>query len=515
VASGSLRWAVVAVLVAGCSLSAYTNTKLAAGGPPKPAAAQASFEIQTRPTKQQRDVLVLLALSGGGSRAAYFSARTMQALERVSGPAGTPVNVLNEVDLVSSVSGGSLAAAYYVSSYDPGPEPVPRGRRVWDEPTVTDLMSRDYIKRWVGNWFWPANAARFWFTAFDRTDIMAQTFADNFFDSTRTGVDLRMRDLNPARPNLILNSTIGSRDYDGGDPVRAKHFGTIFTFTREDFAAKLNSEIAYYELARAVMASATFPAAFNYMTLGDLHEPPGCGSQGQPCYVHVFDGGNSDNLGLVSLKRVLLSNDAAAIRQHRRIVIVFVDSFRRALGADPTAADPRSATDHIVDRNFLDATDSLLQGNRERTLNDFFGRTLATYTKSEECDRENLYDRDHACIVGPSWKGPTSDQLERELRAKMFFFHVTFAAVTEPKIQDKLEAIPTTFRFDDGEMGAIQAGVQNIFVDPKNRETQECVQRLAQLITAPAATQPVVEGNPWCGGATQGEKAERQRRQKR
>src|SRR5262249_1797284 len=159
-------------------------------------------------------------------------------------------------------------------------------------------------------------------------------------------------------------------------------------------------------------------------TLGDLYEPPGCSDQGQPCYLHVFDGGNSDNLGLVSLKRVLLANDAEAIRNHRRIVIIFVDSFRRSPGADPTEADPRSPGDYIVDRNFLDATDSLLQGNRDRTLSDFFGRTLATYTKSEECDRDNLYDRDHACVVGPSWKGPTTDGLARELRAKMFFFHV-------------------------------------------------------------------------------------------
>jgi predicted acylesterase/phospholipase RssA len=510
---------VAAFLVTGCTLNAYTNTKLAKPDEPpdprKPPAPQASFEIQKRPTKQQPEVLVLLALSGGGSRAAYFSARTMQALERVVGPAGgAPVNVLNEVDLISSVSGGSLASAYYASSYDPGPE-VPRGRRVWDEPTVTDLMSRDYIKRWVGNWFWPANAARYWFTAFDRTDIMAQTFADNFFDSTRTGTDLRMRDLNPARPNLILNATIGSRSYDLQDPVRAKNFGTIFTFTREDFAAKLNSEIADYELARAVMSSATFPAAFNYMTLGDLHEPAGCGEPGKPCYVHVFDGGNSDNLGLVSLKRALLANDAAAIRKHRRIVVIFVDSFRRSLGADPTGADPRSAGDFFVDTNFLDATDSLLQGNRDRTLSDFFGRTLATYTKSEECDRDNLYDRDHACTVGPSWKGPTSDQLERELRAKMFFFHVTFAGVSKSDVRDKLEAIPTTFRFDDGEMEAIRQGVANLLADPANREAQECVQRLAQLITAPATTSPVVEGNPWCGGASPGEKAERQRRQKR
>ena len=458
-------------------------------------------------------MLVLLALSGGGSRAAYFSARTMQALEHVPGPRGTPLNVLNEVDLISSVSGGSLAAAYYASSYEPGLAPIPKGRRVWDERTVTDLMSRNYIARWVANWFWPANIVRFWFTAFDRTDIMAQTFADNFFDSPRTGIDLRMRDLNPGRPNLILNATIGSRSYDTEDPARAKRFGTVFTFTHEDFAAKLNSEIADYELARAVMASATFPAAFNYMTLRDLHEPAGCPDHGKPCYVHVFDGGNSDNLGLLSLKRVLLSNHAAKIRDARRIVVIFVDAFRHALGADPTAADPRGVMSYVVDHNFLDATDSLLEGNRERTLDTFFARTIGVYTKPEQCQRDNLPD--HACVASAGWRGPRPDELTAALRAKMFFFHVTFDAVTDGPVRDRLHAIPTTFTFADGEMEAIRGGVANIFGDGANRAARDCVQLLAALIDAPAVTRPVVEGNPWCGGGSLGEKGERQRLQKR
>src|SRR6266581_4690384 len=262
--------AVAAMLLQGCALTthfAYTNTTLARTENKAP---QASFEIKRR-TKQYGDVLVLLALSGGGSR-----------------------------------------AAYYAASFDAGTPGIPPGRRKWDERTVTDLMSRNYIARWIGNWFWPLNIAKFWLTAFDRTDIMAQTFADNFFDSTRTGVDLRIRDLNLARPNLVLNATIGSRSYREDDPARTKLFGTVFTFTHEDFAAKLNSDVADYELARAVMASATFPAAFNYMTLRDFHEPPDCPDHGGVCYVHVFDGGNSDNLGLISIKRVLLSDRARA-----------------------------------------------------------------------------------------------------------------------------------------------------------------------------------------------------------
>lgn len=147
-----VRWvgvlAIVVALLPGCALTthfAYTNTELTAGSPPMP---QASFEIRKRPgVKQHENVLVLLALSGGGSRAAYFSARAMLALEKVRARQGPPLNVLKEVDLISSVSGGSLAAAYYASSVDPGAPEAAQGRRAWDEETVTDLMGRDYPTR--------------------------------------------------------------------------------------------------------------------------------------------------------------------------------------------------------------------------------------------------------------------------------------------------------------------------------------------------------------------------------
>src|SRR5436190_9970747 len=51
-----------------------------------------------------------LAISGGGSRSAVFSAAVMFELQRLG--------LLERVDYVSSVSGGSLTAAYYCSSGD-------------------------------------------------------------------------------------------------------------------------------------------------------------------------------------------------------------------------------------------------------------------------------------------------------------------------------------------------------------------------------------------------------------
>lgn len=499
-----VRWVgmlvVTVALLPGCALTthfAYTNAELTADSPPMP---QASFEMRKRPdVKQHGNVLVLLALSGGGSRAAYFSARAMLALEKVPAPQGPPLNVLKEVDLISSVSGGSLAAAYYASSFDPGAREVADGRRVWDEATVTDLMSRDLIARWIGNWFWPVNVAKFWLTAFDRTDIMAQTFADNFFDLTTTGTDLRFHDLNPTRPNLVLNSTVGSRDYRTSDPPSAVTFGTVFTFTSEDFTVKLNSDISDYELARAVMASATFPAVFNYMTLRDFHVLPGCQDTGRGCYVHLFDGGNFDNLGLASIKRTLLSNHAKVVDQYERIVVVLVDAFRPSTGVNPAAADPRGLLSYFVDTDFLDATDSLLEANRQRILDQFYSRTIAASARLRDCRRDNLPD--HACPA--NWTDDERNRVKTEIVKKMFFFQVAFDAVTEPELKKNLNAIPTTFRLEKEEMRAIRDGVINIFGSTQG-DASACVHRLGEFLTIPGSS-PVVGGNTWCGFFSPGE----------
>ena len=57
---------------------------------------------------------ILLAFSGGGTRAAAMSYGVMQELrDTLIDVDGKSVRVLDEVDAISSVSGGSFTAAYY------------------------------------------------------------------------------------------------------------------------------------------------------------------------------------------------------------------------------------------------------------------------------------------------------------------------------------------------------------------------------------------------------------------
>jgi len=222
---------------------------------------------------------------------------------------------------------------------------------------------------------------------------MAQTFSDNLYDKRTFGYDLRFRDLNPERPYLIINATDATEErVDCSSAIR--HFGEVFTFTDEDFKSQLHSNISRYKISRAVMASAAFPAVFNYMTLRDY-----CNER----YVHVFDGGNSDNLGLKSLSTVIdLNRD-----NYNKIIVILVDSHVEAKGIDNKEYDPRSLFSYVMDMNMMDSFDSLLESNRIDLLDKF----------ESESKNDNT----------------------------MEFWHIKFDDVKDFDLKKKLNKIPTNF----------------------------------------------------------------------
>lgn len=294
------------------------------------------------------DRFVALAISGGGSRASIFGAAVMFELQRYG--------LLQHVDLVSCVSGGCLTAAYYALSCD-DPEdkaacpPTTNGaaRYAWDEDTVYPLLKRNFLTRWFGNWFWPNNIAKFWFTHFDRTDIMAETISSNLYDqSILDNNQFRFRDLNPNRPNLAINAT----NVTAG---QIREFP--FTFTPEQFQ-QLDSDLDRYPIANAVMASASFPGAFNYVTLRDFRAQR---------YVHLLDGGAYDNLGLNAVKTAMETQASNTGGPKQRVVII-IDAYMALDNGLAREAEPRSWTDYIVDSNFFVAYDTLLTSLRATQL---------------------------------------------------------------------------------------------------------------------------------------------------
>ena len=306
------------------------------------------------PENCRDDRFVALAISGGGSRASIFGAAVMFELQRYG--------LLHHVDLVSCVSGGCLTAAYYALSCD-DPEdkqacpPTTNGaaRYAWREETVYPLLERNLLWRWFGNWFWPNNIAKFWFTHFDRTDIMAETISSNLYDqSILDNNQFRFRDLNPNRPNLAINATNVTAGPSREFP---------FAFTPEQFQ-KLNSDLDRYPIANAVMASASFPGAFNYVTLRDFRAQQ---------YVHLLDGGAYDNLGLNAIKTAMEARTNNTDEPKQRVVII-IDAYMALDNRMARQAEPRSWTDYYIDSNFFVAYDTLLTSLRATQLQ--YAKTL-------------------------------------------------------------------------------------------------------------------------------------------
>ena len=73
-----------------------------------------SFQRAGRTSGSQQN-FVILAFSGGGTRAAAFSYGVLEALRRieVTNPAGQTGRLLDEVDAITGVSGGSFTALAY------------------------------------------------------------------------------------------------------------------------------------------------------------------------------------------------------------------------------------------------------------------------------------------------------------------------------------------------------------------------------------------------------------------
>ena len=543
-------------LASGCTtLNSYTNDSLASR-PSGPEARRASLAVTAE--RGNPKVLVMLAISGGGSRAAYFSAAVMLKLQRLF----PERDLLREVDVLSSVSGGSMTAAYYAISRDariedgalaaavaPAPpgEPVAadklrrepdgslacsaalspaeerklsaradpyRARKVvdlcrqagvtsghtWDEATVKDLMTRDYVWRWIGNWFWPTNIVKYWFTAFDRSDLMAQTFANNLYDVGIISRDLTFADLNPERPYLIINSTNATGGYSAGAGGDGFPFGSVFTFTTEDFRDRIGSDLSTYSVARAVMASASFPIVFANMTLRDYRPRPDEDKR----YVHVFDGGNSDNLGLATLKRVLL--EAALdgrIANYDRVVVISIDAYTRPAGTPSAKADSRGDFfSFFLDTNLSSAIDSLLQANRANNLEQFRNRAFTW----KECDDQLRTYPKRLCDAIEKLGRSLDDRLG--LAKRLVFYHIGFDDAGDApfedvdkdgkpvsiKLTERLDRIPTSLKISDPDQRAIDAAV-DLIVNDRN-DCLRAIRDIAGGARAEAAHQTCQDTEP-------------------
>lgn len=218
--------------------------------------------------------LVLLAISGGGSRSAYYAACVMEHLSRLPAPGDAHGNLLDEVRIISAISGGGLAAAWYVTHFDQRHQPDFYDR--FKKAMAVNLQWRTYGHMAV----FPPLALGLVHPSITRTDLLAEEIQRLLGAGPVTFDDLLAMETRPVDPvpTLIVNGTVynsGQRiaftnlpasrfpslvESDGtgvslGSSDREILRNLVQPLTFEDFG----SDIGPFRLARALAASAAYP----------------------------------------------------------------------------------------------------------------------------------------------------------------------------------------------------------------------------------------------------------------
>ena len=376
--------------------------------------------ISTMKKSSSPETLLILSFSGGGARAAALAYGVLEELHQRK--------LLDEVDVISSVSGGSFTAAYFGLHGQGIFQDFERVflRKNFETPLIKSLLN-------PFAWFRSTGRTEQAVRLYEKTVFKDATFAD----IEKTG-----------GPVILINAT------DLNDGVR-------FSFTQEYFNT-LCSDIDSYPVARAVTASSAVPVVFHPVVLKNYH----CNqmipqwlvlaekrfsnnavmsnavtrlknyySQDDRDYIHFVDGGIVDNLGLRAIYEYIEFGGGikqvkrkAAHKTVKRIVIISVDAF---------ANNNRS-----MDKS-----------NKQPDLDEVISAVSDIQVRQQNASTLHLIE--HSI---KDWaKGLSSESNV----VKPFFIQLNFQQVYERKKRDYLNSIPTCFSLNDEQVDAlIDAGHQ-------------------------------------------------------
>jgi NTE family protein len=407
--------------------------------------------------KEENKLFVCLAFSGGGTRAAALAYGAMLALRqtRIDWPRRGE-SLLNEVDCISSVSGGSFTAAYYALYHD----------RLFEDfedrflyRNIQGGLLLEALYPW--NWFWLASPY------YSRIDLAADMYDQELFD--HSSYDLLIHQAR--RPFVIINATnIGT--------------GNRFSFTQDQFDL-IGSDLGTYPLARAVAASSAFPFLLSPLTLENYQPLQGfpalteyqtgltdyynnrsryywsqsqLGYVDQPHpYVHLMDGGLADNIGLRSVIDAYQQSNGFISRnlpEIERLVIIAVNARTES---NDTISDSRH-TPHIIPTVAM-ATATIGMDNYSFDTVDFAGRLANDLKQAEEVSAQS--------------KG------KLKLHAPVpYVIELSFEAIPDPRVRKNFYGISTSFHLPSDQVRAlINMGCVLLKNDPEFRCMLEDLER--------------------------------------
>ncbi len=426
-------------------------------------------EVTTRELRERREsqqLLLILAFSGGGTRAAALSYGVLETLDRVEVPFKQPAgsehaaadghSMLDEVDFISSVSGGSFTAAYYGL----------HGKKIFDDyrerfltyPVQRGLLMRLFLA--PPNWF------RLMSKNFGKSDLAAEYYDKILFDGATFG------DMDHDGPMIRIQATDVANDFS-------------FGFIKPQFAL-MCADLDRFPVSRAVAASAAFPGPFGPITLRNYaghcgmetpewiertlreKEPHSreyhtasklaayLDAEGRQ-YIHLLDGGVIDNLGVRGPIEILsLAGDIEQIRdtleitEARRVAIIVVN-----------ASAPRKKHWGLA---------SSIRG-----LGDIIGLTSAIMVEGSNFDTMDLLRR-HL----QQWEAMSQQAGSGRITKKTYLIEVGFDALVDEEEKATYADIPTALQLPEEAVDRLRTVAGRILF--KSKPFQDLVRELGGQI---------------------------------
>jgi NTE family protein len=429
----------LAAAAAGCSTAHYTvNEPLAETW------LDTGYAIRNLAAPNNSDsMIVLVAFSGGGYRAAALALAAMELLR------DTPIvwdghqrRLLDEVDFISSVSGGRPAAAWFAlhreAFFDTFESKV----------LAFDLQAALTTRFLSPQGLWQQTSARY-----GRSDLLQEVLDQRLFHGAR------FQDLPRRRPMVLINAT------------DIRH-GERFEFSQDQFDP-LCSDLEPFSLSRAVAASMAVPLLLSPVTLWNRRETckvlaPTLPLESQAAYsryVHLADEGLADNTGVNGALEIIRARGglvgsaiAAGFSVVRKRVFIVVNAQVNLNQVDDESPD----------------TPGLL-----RQLRSFIDVPIDRHAKTNLRVLENATRQ---------WSRELQATPERALRGAMLRdtgFHVVEISLTKAPAgpdKDRLEQIPTALRVSPDDVAALRRFVR------LTARTDPQWQRLLHELQAPAPT---------------------------
>lgn len=416
-------------------------------------------------SNQDRETLFALAFSGGGTRAAAFSFGVLEELYRTEIIVdGERRRLVDEVDLITGVSGGSFTALAYALY----------GERLFTEYEQR-FLKRDVQGELIARTFNPVNWPRIVGGSYGRSELAADYYDEILFQGATFG-DLMQRD----GPMAIATGTDIST-------------GARLAFTQGDFDL-LCSDLSKVRLSRAAATSSAVPVVLSPVTFNnyggtcelqypawvkDITDPRNrkrpagrallryrdmqeYQKSGERPFIHLIDGGVSDNLGMRGILEGLEELEASEAYQRevgigrlRRIVVIVVNS----RSAPSTDWDKGESAPGIATQLLQSSSVPIDRYSYESVelLKDMVQRW---HTKRE------------LAVAQARLAGKSEAEAEAHVpEIDVYAIDVSFDAIADPKERAYFMNLPTSFVLSDEEVDRLRAvGGQLLRASPAYEE---------------------------------------------